>query len=199
MVVVTTGTAMGLPVGRALTVDDLETLPDDGHRYELLDGTLIVSPAPGFPHQSVQGELYLLLRDACPPHLYVMLAPFAVRFSRFTELQPDILVAELRAFTRKNLPTAPLLAVEITSPSTVLIDRNLKRAAYARYGVPHYWIVDPDPDAPSITVFELHGEDYIETQSAVGDQQLAVTKPFPVRLRPSDLVVRLPDNEADAD
>ncbi len=197
MVAMTTATVLGLPFGRPLTVDDLETLPDDGHRYELLDGTLLVSPAPGFPHQSVQGQLHIALHNACPEHLYVMLAPFAVQFSRSTELQPDLLVAELHAFTHKNLPTSPLLAVEIRSPSTALIDRTLKRAAYARHGVPHYWIVDPNPEAPSITVLELRGEDYLETQSAQGEEDLSVAEPFPVRLRPSDLVVRIPDLNTD--
>jgi Uma2 family endonuclease len=193
MAAMTTGTVLGLPIGRPLTVDDLETMPDDGHRYELLDGTLLVSPAPGFPHQSVQAELHIALYNACPEHLYVMLAPFAVQFSPVTELQPDILIAELREFTTKNLPTAPLLAVEIRSPSTALIDRTLKRAAYARHGVPHYWIVDPDPEAPSITILELRGEDYVETQSAHGEEDLRIADPFHVRLRPSDLVVRIPD------
>lgn len=186
-------TTLGLPYGRALTVDDLETLPDDGHRYELLDGTLLVSPAPGFPHQSLLFRLAVALDSACPEHLYVMMAPFAVQFTRITEVQPDILVAPLRAFTRKNLPTAPLLAVEIKSQSTALIDRTLKRAAYARFGVPHYWLVDPDPDAPSITVLELTGGEYIEAQVAQAEDELVVDEPFAVRLRPSDLVVRLPD------
>lgn len=190
----TAGASMlGLPFGRALTVDDLETLPDDGHRYELLDGTLLVSPAPGFPHQSLLFRLAVALDSACPEHLYVIMAPFAVQFTRITELQPDILVAPLRAFTKKNLPTAPMLAVEITSPSTALIDRTLKRAAYAQFGVPHYWLVDPDPDAPSITVLDLVGEEYVEGRTARGDDVLDVIEPFPVVLRPSELVVRLPE------
>ena len=66
-----------LPFSRPLTRADLEDLPDDGHRYELIDGTLIVSPGPALPHQDVVGNLYLLLRAACPPHLKVVLAPFA--------------------------------------------------------------------------------------------------------------------------
>ena len=186
-------TTLGLPFGRSLTVDDLETLPYDGHRYELLDGTLLVSPSPGFPHQSVQAKLHIALHNACPEHLFVMPAPFTVQFSRITELQPDILVAPLRAFTKKNLPTAPMLAVEIRSSSTAMIDRTLKRAAYARVGVPHYRLVDPDPDAPSITVLDLVGEEYVEDRTARGDDVLDVIEPFPVVLRPSELVVRLPE------
>jgi len=161
MGVVTTART-GLPFGRPLTAADLESLPDDGHRYELVDGTLLVSPSPGFSHQTVLGQLYLRLRAACPRDLRVILAPFAVLLTPSTELQPDLLVAPRSSFTANNLPGPPLLAVEIRSPSTALIDRTLKRAAYARHGTPSYWLVDPDPSAPSILALELRGEDYVE-------------------------------------
>jgi Uma2 family endonuclease len=82
-----------LPFGRPLTRADLQVLPDDGHRYELVDGTLVVSPAPRLPHQRMVGNLYMALRAACPPHLEVVLAPFAVALADDTELQPDLLVS----------------------------------------------------------------------------------------------------------
>lgn len=186
---VVTATAAGLPFGRPLTVRDLDSLPDDGHRYELLDGTLLVSPAPVPGHQSVSGELYVLLRNSCPPDWQVLFAPLAVQLAADTELQPDLLVARRRDFTAKNLPVAPLLAVEICSPSTALIDRTVKRAAYARFGVPSYWLVDPDPAAPSILALEIQGEDYVEAASAVGPEEFVVTRPFPLRLRPAELIV----------
>lgn len=183
----------GLPFGRPLTVDDLPDLPDDGHRYELLDGTLLVSPAPGFAHQSTLLRLAVQLVDSCPGHLQVMMAPFAVQFSPSTELQPDVLVAPLSAFTLKNLPVAPLLAVEIKAPSTATIDRTLKRAAYAALGVPNYWLVDPDPDEPALAVLRLEGAEYVGVHTVRGDDELLLDEPFAVRLRPSDLVVRLPE------
>src|SRR5262249_23745984 len=83
----------GLPFGRPLTVDDLERMPDDGHRYELLDGTLLVSPAPNVWHQEVALELAVQLRAVCPPRLRVVIAPFEWRRGRRTALQPDVLVA----------------------------------------------------------------------------------------------------------
>lgn len=193
IVTATEATGTGLPFGRALTVQDLTDLPADGHRYELLDGTLLVSPAPTPGHQLALAELYTLLRLRCPAGLIVAFAPLAVQFDAGTELQPDLLVASLAAFTSQNLPTAPLLVVEIGSPSTVTIDRTLKRAAYAGFGVPTYWLVDPDPDQPSITVLTLQGEEYVEEQTARGDAELVVDQPFTVNLRPSDLVVRLPN------
>jgi Uma2 family endonuclease len=64
---------------RPFTVADLEGMPDDGRRYELIDGELLVSPAPGWPHQEAAYTLYMLLRQACPPGLRVIGAPFAVR------------------------------------------------------------------------------------------------------------------------
>lgn len=193
IVTATEATGTGLPFGRALTVRDLTELPADGHRYELLDGTLLVSPAPAPGHQLMLGSLYSAMSAACPAELIVAFAPLAVQFDATTELQPDLIVAPLRAFTSRNLPTAPLLAVEIESPSTATIDRTLKRAAYARFGVPTYWLVDPDPDQPAITVLTLRGEEYVEEQTVRGDEELVVDQPFTVTLRPSDLVIRLPD------
>lgn len=147
-------TATGLPFGRPLTIDDLEQLPDDGHRYELLDGTLLVSPAPSWSHQDVVGNVYLALREACVAGYRVLLAPFAVTFGTSdTELQPDVLVARYDDLTPKNLPAAPVLAVEVRSPSTAMVDLNLKKAAYERFGVATYWIVDPE--APSLVAYEL--------------------------------------------
>ena len=67
-----------LPQSRPLTRDDLDALPDDGHRYELIDGALIVTPAPSRTHQTIVGELFVLLHAACPHHLQVLLAPFDV-------------------------------------------------------------------------------------------------------------------------
>ena len=95
-----------LPFGRPLTRADLAHLPDDGHRYELIDGSLIVSPAPRHGHQTVVGNLYVLLRAACPPELQVILAPFAVALADDTEVQPDLLVAPRAQFTERELPGA---------------------------------------------------------------------------------------------
>lgn len=179
-------TALGLPFGRPLTIDDLEQLPDDGHRYELLDGMLLVSPAPGWSHQDVVGRVYLALMAACTAGHRVLPAPFAVTFgTRDTELQPDVLVARYDDLTPKNLPAAPVLAVEVRSPSTALVDLNLKMAAYARFGVASYWIVDPD--APSFVAYELRESGYVEVAHADGDEVAALERPFAVEVRPTAL------------
>ena len=132
-----------IPHGRPFTVDDLEGIPDDGNRYELIDGMLHVSPCPVPRHQVVLGELFVRLRAACPPGLLVMMAPMDVQPDRTNSLQPDVLVARPADFGPKNLPVAPLLAVEVLSPSTRLYDLNTKTVAYEKMGVPSYWIVDP--------------------------------------------------------
>lgn len=180
-------TAMTVGASSPFTVHDLEGMPDDGRRYELIDGELLVSPAPGLPHQRMTFRLARMLDDVCPEDLEVVIAPFAVRPDESNELQPDVLVARLADLTEKNLPTAPVLAVEVFSPNSRLVDANLKRAAYARLGVPSYWLVDPAK--PSVTVLELHRDgDYRQAAHVEGEEILALDRPFAVRFSPAELV-----------
>jgi Uma2 family endonuclease len=83
---------------------------------------------------------------------------------------------------------APLLVVEIRSPSTALIDLNHKKAAYERFGVPSYWIADLDVAHPSLTVFELAGDRYAEAANVTGDEPFSTRRPFPVWVVPAALV-----------
>src|SRR3954452_25568565 len=99
-------------ISRPFTVDDLVDLPDDGRRYELIDGVLLVSPAPTWAHQEMVAALYRLLHAHCPPDLRVVIAPFGVRTSDSNEVQPDVVVARYVELTNATLPVAPLLAVE---------------------------------------------------------------------------------------
>src|SRR5262249_21119502 len=144
----------GVAEGRPFTVDDLEAIPDDGHRYELIDGMLIVSPAPGWYHQQGSGALFVQLWNACTPEFRVLSAPFSVRTPVLTALQPDIRVARYTDLTLKTLPVAPVLAVEVLSASTAINDLNNKKAAYQRMGAASYWVLDPEPPG-ALTVFEL--------------------------------------------
>ena len=173
--------------GRPYTVEDLEGMPDDGRRYELIDGMLLVSPAPGFRHQKISMKLGSRLDAACPEDLHVLAAPFAVRQSKNTELQPDLLVCRDSDLTDKLLPVAPLLAIEILSPSTALNDLNTKKAVYERLGVPTYWVIDPE--VPTLTVFEF-GADGLYEQTIVvkADEVFEATVPFPVRFSPAELL-----------
>lgn len=184
MAVVTT-----LPSGRALRARDLDSIPDDGHRYELIDGSLVVTPAPSHLHQRAVFELAVALRAACPAGLEVMVAPFEVRLDEHTSLQPDVLVARLSDITSQRLPVPPLLAVEVASPSTRLLDLNYKRARLESAGCSAYWVVDPN--VPSIIAWEL-GPDgtYALTAEVAPDEAHTFTSPFSVTVTPRDLVRR---------
>ena len=171
---------------RGLTRADLESFPDDGWRYELLDGTLLVTPAPSFRHQRASLVFASLLDRWCPSDLVVLTAPFAVFLTDDTELQPDLLVAPRAQFDDKDLPGAPLLAVEILSPSTRLIDLNLKRARYEQAGCPSYWVLDPVD--PRLTAWELVDGAYVQAADVAGADSWTATAPYAVTIRPHDLV-----------
>lgn len=182
------------PAG-AFTVEDLERTPDDGRRYELLDGVLLVSPAPGVWHQEVALELAIRLRAACPPELHVVIAPFEWRRDRGTALQPDVLVARREALLAvqggRFLAEPPTLAVEVLSPSSRRIDRLSKLSAYEEAGVASYWLVDPDPEAPSLHALDLVDGRYVEVGCPCGEQVWQAERPFPVTVCPADLVAGL--------
>jgi Uma2 family endonuclease len=170
-----------------LTVEDLERMPDDGRRHELLDGMLIVSPAPGARHQKVVAQLVVELTAACPRDLFVFPAPFGVRTAPDTELQPDVLVGRYEDLTERYLPVAPLLAVEVLSPSSALIDVNAKRAAYQRIGVHGYWIIDPLE--ARLRVFELDDTgEYLQVADIKGEDTFEADHPFPVGITPAGLL-----------
>jgi Uma2 family endonuclease len=170
--------------GRPFTVAELDRMPNDGRRYELLDGALIVSPRPTTIHQVVAGRLFRVLSGACPDDLCVVPEP-AVEIGPQTEFDPDLVVVRMDQIGGAKFTEPPLLAVEIRSPSTALVDLNRKKAAYERFGVPSYWIVNPDPPQPELTVFELRDGHYALTAEA--SEPLTADHPFTVTIAPADL------------
>ena len=174
-----------MATSRMLTRADLDALPEDGLRHELIDGAFVMTPAPGLSHQSMVGALHISLVNASSKSgLKVLLAPFSVVLGP-NVVEPDLLVAPAEAFTQRDLPTAPLLAVEVRSPSTGWLDEGRKLTLYEEYGVASYWLVDPSQ--PSITVLELVEGRYTKTAMATGDQTIEVTAPFPIALNPAEL------------
>jgi len=129
------------------TVDDLEAFPDDGNRYELLDGVLLVTPQAAIPHQIVAvrvlGELHAYLK---PNGLAHVVGPGAVEILPKTHLEPDILVFPASFPVRSKWFEVRdwWLAVEVFSPSSVIYDRDFKRNAYLALGVAEVWLVDLD-------------------------------------------------------
>lgn len=172
--------------GEEWTVDDLDRLPDDGLQYELLDGLLLVTPAPIPVHQRAIGNLHLLLRAACPPGNEVFLAPLDWRPDLLTSLQPDLLVVRNEDVGEANV-TAPLvLAVEVLSPSTRRKDLVLKRSKYEDSGVACYWVVDPA--APSLLALELRDGTYVPAAEVHGPERARLHHPFPVEIIAEALV-----------
>jgi Uma2 family endonuclease len=174
--------------GQPFTVADLDRLPDDGRRYELLDGGLIVSPRPGMVHQFVGSRLFLALNSACPADLCVMYEP-GVELGPQTEFAPDLVVIQMDQVAGAKMVEPPLLVVEIRSPSTALIDLNRKKRAYERFGVPSYWIVNPDLAGPEFTIFELRDGRYeLEAKTT---EPFTASRPYPVSIVPASLTSRL--------
>jgi Uma2 family endonuclease len=176
--------------GEPFTVADLDRMPDDGHRYEAVDGVLLVSPRPTPAHQVVALMLAIALEKSCPYEWQVVPEP-AVMVSSDTEIVPDIAVVGRDELLSAKITKLPVLAIEVRSPSTALIDLNLKKAAYERFGVEAYWIVVPDLDAPEVIAFELRDGRYQDAAHVVGDEVFAAEKPFPVEVIPARLVAGL--------
>jgi Uma2 family endonuclease len=176
--------------GQLFTVDDLDRMPDDGRRYELVDGVLVVSPAPRIPHQEVSSELLVQLRQACPAGLSAISAP-GVRMSDDTELIPDLVVITRDQLSARRITRPPLLAVEIQSPSTALFDLNTKKAVYERFSIASYWVVVPDVDQPELIAFELRDGRYRQVTHVTGGKPFRAERPFPVEVVPASLVAGL--------
>ncbi len=170
---------------RRWTIAELDQLPEDGRRYELADGVLLVSPMARRRHQWGGSRLGRLLEDACPPYLAVFGLPINVDDPDATHFEPDLTVVR-KQFALVENGDVPLLAVEVRSPSTAGRDAVLKRRAYARLGIASYWLLDVD--RPSLRVLELDGEDYREVAYAEGEQVVTVAQPFPVTVVPADLL-----------
>lgn len=175
-----------MPRDHEWTVADLDQLPDDGLRYELCDGVLLVSGSPSKAHQRAAGRLHLLLATHCPDDHELFFAPMAFQPTDRRSFQPDLLLARRDDPSDDAVRTPLLLAVEVLSPSTRSVDLLLKFGVYAESGVQAYWVVDPIE--PSITAWSLEDGRFVEAGRAAGDQALELTHPFAVRVVPADLL-----------
>src|SRR6202451_4047944 len=155
---------------RVRTVEHMENMPDDEFRYELDDGVLIVSPAPSTLHQLAVARLTVILSAACPAGL-VVLPGVGVNISKVQHRVPDVAVVRVGSVATFFEETPPELVVEVASPRTRLYDRNRKKDIYQAFGIPAYWIVEPDRDRPELTVFELRSGVYEQTAHVVGGDE----------------------------
>ncbi len=156
---------MAMPdTARRYTVDDVLAFPKDGNRYELVDGELLVTPAPSTTHQTVVARLCTWIGSYLENRLgiaHLFVSPADISWDREKLVQPDLFVipADEVSGSWKTAQTL-LLAVEIVSPSSARGDRLIKRHLYQRQRVTTYWIVDadarlvevwhPDDDRPEI-------------------------------------------------
>jgi Uma2 family endonuclease len=178
--------ALGLPSGALLTYEDLQDLPDDGRRYELLEGALVVTPAPGGRHQLVVGALYRLLWAARTRGTTVLVSPIDFVPRPNVVLQPDVVVVDEQEADQPRLTQPPLLVVEVISRSSRTVDLGAKRYAYSEAGVSNYWVIDPDPPV-ELVVFKLAGSGYEDVARVRGAERHAAADPFPVSVVPERL------------
>jgi Uma2 family endonuclease len=171
------------------TEEDLVGLPDGARRCELLEGTLLVKPPHGVPHQRFGGRLFGALLAAETPELMVV-QEIGIRLPEETMFIPDILVARrdvAKANTSGILEAADVvLAVEIVSPGSRIMDRLTKPAVYAAAGIASFWRVELD-DGPVIVAYRLEQGRYVETGAARPGERLVVNEPFAVSIDPADL------------
>ena len=164
-----------------LTYKNYEALPADGRRYEVHEGELSVTPAPSPRHQRILGNLNDIVRQHVKARGLgeVFFAPIDCILSDISIVQPDLVYLDTGRgglVSNRGIEGPPTLVVEILSPSTMEIDRSTKRQLYARHGVPHYWIVDPE--ARTIEAYLLSEGGYQLVARATGPEVVSLP-PFP--------------------
>jgi len=161
-----------------LTAADLELMPDDGNRYELVEGELIVTRAPGVPHQLVVSNLILLIGPYLSrnPIGRIIPAP-GVIFDEYNSVIPDIVFLTNEQIGRAgpHIYEAPELAVEIVSPGkeNARRDRVVKLQVYSKFKVKEYWVVDPV--ARTLEVYRLKAAALALAATLAGEDE--VTSP----------------------
>ncbi|HEY0376324.1 MAG TPA: Uma2 family endonuclease [Pyrinomonadaceae bacterium] len=171
---------MSARVEPLLTIDDLEVLPDDGNRYELFEGELFVSRAPGISHQRVLGNIYALIRAYLEqnPAGEVLLTPGMI-FDEFNSAIPDAVFVsdQLKSeiISGERIVRAPELVIEIVSPGkeNARRDREMKRQVYGKHGVREYWVADPSNR--SLEIYRLKRRTLALAETLLDDDE--VTSP----------------------
>jgi Uma2 family endonuclease len=178
------------PPAEGWTTDDLDVLPEDGVRRELLDGVLHVSPSPTDIHQIIAGRLMVALEDTCPDYMQVTQA-VEVRINPRRSFIPDVLVATDDAARRRSRFYAPhevVLAIEIVSPTSQSMDRVMKPALYAKAGIPYYWRIETD-EAITVHTYKIDPEDEVYLPFGTFTDVISAEQPWTIkvpisRLRP---------------
>jgi Uma2 family endonuclease len=151
---------------------DLEAMPDDDKRYELIDGQIYMTPSASVRHQELSGDIYRQLWAKTPVGHKVFYAPLDLDLVADQRVVPDLLVVPETSLNEKRAVWPALLVVELTSPSTRGRDHVLKREVYAASEVAYYWLIDLQagralvhqlrPGTSSYEVIEEHDGPHIE-------------------------------------
>jgi Uma2 family endonuclease len=185
---VTAALEVGVPESGYWTVDDLDRLPEDGVRRELIDGVLIVSPSPTTLHQSLAALLCVRLLEAAPDELHVTQG-VEVRVGRRRSFIPDVLVTTAKAAEPNPNWFAPhevVLAVEIVSPTSVSFDRITKPALYAQAGISCYWRVETDGGVV-VHTYALDPSAEVYRETGAFTDVITVYQPWEIRLPVRDI------------
>ncbi|MCU1455582.1 MAG: Uma2 family endonuclease [Acidimicrobiales bacterium] len=176
-----------------ITVDQYLQLPKTPLLAELFDGRLVMHASPSRPHQRAVGNLLVALHAASPPHLEVLGGPFDWTPDQQSLFIPDLLVLPRHGDDDLEMIQtfdAPLLCVEVLSPSSRKRDLHLKMQGYARFGCPTYWVIDPrSAGGPTLLVHHLVAGRYVEVARAHGPGAVYETeRPFPISVEPARLL-----------
>lgn len=159
-----------------LTYDDYAAIPSDGQTWQIVDGEVYVTPAPTPFHQRaskrLQRQLEAYFEDAGRGEVFD--APIDLILSKHDVMQPDVVVVtDPASITRRGIEAPPPLVVEVISPSSGDLDRQIKARRLAVFGVPHYWVLDPDER--TLECYRLEAGAYVLRASGAGDA--SVTAP----------------------
>jgi Uma2 family endonuclease len=173
-------------ISTKFTYEDLQHIPPDGNRYEIVDGELFVTPSPITLHQRIVTNLSAQLWQYVHQHRWgeVFVAPLDVVFAFATVLEPDVIFVSrprLHIVGEKNLTGPPDLVVEVLSESTAKLDREIKPKQYALYGVSEFWRVDPFEE--TVEILRLKGGEY-ELAARLGFEENLTSPLFPGLILP---------------
>ena len=179
---------------QGLTYDDYAAF-DDGNRYELVDGRMeLMSPWPMSVHQLISRELEQELYDSCSERFIILHAPIDLILSNVDVRQPDIVLIRRERFeevvARRGIVGIPDVVVEIVSPSTLRRDKRDKLRTYAKYGIPEYWIADPD--GASLEQYILDGDRYEIMDVYQGEEPIRSPNAPCASLAIGSLIARIP-------
>lgn len=175
------------------TTDDLDRLPEDNRRRELLDGVLIMPSPPRTTHQQVTARLMAAL-DAVSPDGYAAVLGMEVRVSASRTFVPDGVILQIAGDEGDRHWYAPrdvVLAVEVVAKGTETIDRVLKPALYAQAGIPYYWRIETEGGAPEVVTYRIDAVNEVYVETGRWTKFVDTGEPFPINLPISRITPRV--------